>query len=86
MITTQPPWQHFLTDDVVSIKLTDAMREASETQTWLEFCCACNYMDKATFEECYSEYERLLAMLNTMDKKAEPFCFSTSQPPNFTFS
>ncbi|TVL99199.1 MAG: four helix bundle protein [Candidatus Brocadia sp. WS118] len=59
-------------------KLTDAMQEASETQTWLEFCCACNYIDKATFEKFHSEYERLLAMLNTMDKKAETFCFSTS--------
>ena len=26
-------------------KLTDAMQEASETQTWLEFCHACGYID-----------------------------------------
>lgn len=38
-------------------KLTDAMQEASETQTWLEFCHACNYIDKATLEKFHSEYE-----------------------------
>ncbi len=32
-------------------KLTDAMQEASETQTWLEFCKACDYMDLNTFSE-----------------------------------
>lgn len=25
-------------------KLTDAMQEASETQSWLEFCLACDYV------------------------------------------
>lgn len=52
-------------------KLTDAI-------TWLEFCCACNYINKATFEKFHSEYEQLLAMLNAMDKKAGTFCFSIS--------
>jgi four helix bundle protein len=27
-------------------KVTDAMQEASETQCWLEFCFACDYIDK----------------------------------------
>lgn len=36
-------------------KLTDAMQEASETQTWLEFCFACNYTDKNTFEDLHSK-------------------------------
>jgi len=67
-------------------KLTDAMQEASETQTWVEFCYACNYIDKATFEKFHSGYEQLLAMLNTMDKKADTFCFPISQPPSFTSS
>ena len=42
------------------------MQEASETQTWLEFCNACNYMDKETYERLYTEYEQILAMLNTL--------------------
>ncbi len=67
-------------------KLTDAMQEASETQTWLEFCFACNYIDKNIFEELHSKYEQILAMLNTMEQKADTFCFPTSQPHKFTSS
>ena len=67
-------------------KLTDAMQEASETQTWLEFCCACNYIAKEVYEKLYTEYEQILAMLNTMDIKADTFCFPSSQPPNFPSS
>ena len=67
-------------------KLTDAMQEASETQTWLEFSIACNYVDKQTFEKLHDEYEQILGKLNAMDIKAETFCFATSQPPNFSSS
>ncbi len=56
-------------------KLTDAMQEASETQSWLEFCCACNYIDRSTFEDLDSQYEQIIGMLNSMEKKAETFCF-----------
>ena len=27
-------------------KISDAMQEASETQTWLDFCLACGYTDE----------------------------------------
>ena len=56
-------------------KLTDSMSEASETQTWLEFSYACNYIDKAMFEELDSRYEQIIAMLNSMERKAETFCY-----------
>jgi len=59
-------------------KLTDSMSEASETQTWLEFSHACNYIDKATFEKLDSQYEHIIGMLNSMEKKAESFCFTSS--------
>ncbi|PIB27388.1 four helix bundle protein [Maribacter sp. 4U21] len=32
-------------------KLTDSDSENSETQGWLEFSLACNYIDQPTFEE-----------------------------------
>jgi four helix bundle protein len=54
------------------------MSEASETQTWLEFGHACNYIDKATFEKLDSQYEHIIGMLNSMEKKAQSFCFSSS--------
>jgi four helix bundle protein len=56
-------------------KMTDAMQEASETQSWLEFCIACNYIDHATFQALDAEYEKVIAMLNSMEKKSDSFCF-----------
>ena len=58
-------------------KLTDAMQEASETQTWLDFCFACNYIDQNKFDELDQKYERILAMLNNMELKADSFCFTS---------
>jgi len=56
-------------------KLTDAMSEASETQTWLDFSFACNYIDKNLFHELDDAYELIIAKLNKMERKSETFCF-----------
>ena len=56
-------------------KITDSMQEASETQCWLEFSLACQYVDQKTFRELDNEYEELIAMLNSMEKHAEKFCY-----------
>jgi len=56
-------------------KITDSMQEASETQCWLEFCLECKYIDKDTFAELDDEYEQLISMLNSIERKAEKFCF-----------
>jgi four helix bundle protein len=56
-------------------KLTDAQQEGSETQTWLDFCLACEYINQQTFERLDQEYEKILGMLNSMEMKADKFCF-----------
>ena len=56
-------------------KLTDAMQEASETQSWLEFSHACGYIDEETFRQLDCECEMILNMLNAMDRNAKKFCF-----------
>lgn len=56
-------------------KLTDAMQEASETQSWLEFCLACKYINDELFKVLDDEYEGVISMLNSMEKNAEKFCF-----------
>jgi len=56
-------------------KITDSMQEASETQTWLEFSLACEYIDKKVFKELDEEYEKIIGMLGSMEKNAEKFCF-----------
>jgi four helix bundle protein len=56
-------------------KLTDAMQEASETQSWLEFCFACKYLDEEHFAELDREYENIIGMLSRMEEKADKFCY-----------
>lgn len=60
-------------------KLSDAAQEAAETQTWLEFALACNYIDKGQFEKLDENYEHIFAMLFNMEKKADMFCGNTSE-------
>jgi len=56
-------------------KLTDSMQEASETQSWLEFCLSCKYIEKPLFAELDNEYEGIILMINAMEKNAQKFCF-----------
>ena len=56
-------------------KITDSMMEASETQCWLEFALACEYIDQKTFDQLDDEYEQIIAMLNSMEMNAEKFCY-----------
>ena len=56
-------------------KITDAMQEASETQSWLEFSFACKYINKDLFNNLDSEYEEIIAMLSGMEKNCDKFCF-----------
>jgi four helix bundle protein len=51
------------------------MQEASETQCWLEFSLACQYVGEGLFEELDSEYEEIISMINAMEKNAQKFCF-----------
>jgi len=56
-------------------KMTDAMQEASETQCWLEFACACRYITDDVFHDLDDEYEGIIGMLSSMEMKAEKFCY-----------
>jgi len=42
-------WRKRKYNAVFKNKMTDAMQEAPETQTWLDFCLACKYIDNAHF-------------------------------------
>lgn len=55
-------------------KLSDSGQEAAETQTWLEFSLACNYIDNQIYEKLFNEYEEIFAMLYVMAEKADSFC------------
>ena len=60
---------------VFKSKVTDAMQEASETQTWLEFSYACKYLVKSHFDQLDNEYEQIILMLNSIEKNASKFCY-----------
>ena len=52
------------------------MQEASETQCWLEFSCACRYISNEIFQNLDFEYEGIIGMLSSMEMKAEKFCYA----------
>ncbi len=68
-------WRKRMYKAVFVNKLSDAMQEASETQTWLDFCLACGYIDRTTFEDLDATCEKILATLNSMELKSDKFCF-----------
>lgn len=55
-------------------KLSDSGQEAGETQTWLEFSLACNYINNQVYKRLFNEYEEIFAMLHSMTEKADSFC------------
>ena len=69
-------WRKRMYKAVFVNKLSDSMQEASETQTWLDFCVACKYINRQTFDRLDQEYEKILAMLNSMEVKADKFCYN----------
>lgn len=58
-------------------KLTDAMSEPCETQTWLDFCLACRYIPNDVYKKLDNKYELIIVKLNAMERKADSFCFKS---------
>lgn len=47
-------------------KLSDCEAEAAETQVWLDFALACDYITIEDYEKLYKEYDMILGMLVKM--------------------
>ena len=47
-------------------KLTVSEGEAAETQSWLEFACACGYLNESVFTELLDCYEHIMSMIVKM--------------------
>ena len=54
-----------------SNKLNESEAEAAETQNWLDFSLACNYMSKEMHEKLDEQYEYISGMLVNMQKHPE---------------
>ena len=47
-------------------KLTDVEGEAAETQVWLDYALACNYINEKEHEIIFAKYNSILGMIVTM--------------------
>jgi four helix bundle protein len=47
-------------------KLNTSECEAAETQSWIEFAQACEYIQDATMNEIYEKYEYIIGMIINM--------------------
>jgi four helix bundle protein len=52
-------------------KLTDSEGEAAETQVWLDYALACNYLDKEQHVILFDKYDHIIAMLVNMINKPD---------------
>ena len=59
-------------------KLTIAASEASETQTWLDFSLACEYITKVQYDKYFEDYDHILAMLVNMIRNSSKWVIVTS--------
>jgi len=54
-------------------KLTDVDMENSETQGWLEFSLACNYITKETYDNLFSQTDEIGRITQYMINNPEKF-------------
>lgn len=52
-------------------KLNDSESEAAETQTWIQFAVACDYVNRNDAATLYKQYDEILAMLVKMISDAD---------------
>lgn len=64
---------------VFTNKISDSAQEADETQTWLDFALAHEYVTQVEHAEVFKDYDRILSMLSKMEMKAGSFCFKPGE-------
>lgn len=57
-------------------KLSDSEAEAGETQVWLEFALAHQYITNEIFEQLFDKYEHIISMLVKMQKQSKTWSFN----------
>ena len=56
-------------------KLSDSEGESAETQVWLDYALACNYIDNKTHSALNDKYDHIIGMLVNMSNKPENWSF-----------
>ena len=62
-------------------KLNDADGEAAETQNWLDFAFACDYISEEKYVDLYKKYDEILGMLVSMTVNSKKWTFSELKNP-----
>lgn len=55
-------------------KIDDALREAMETQSWVDHALASRYISHAIFDDLDKRYQSIGGILSRMIDRASPFC------------
>ena len=55
-------------------KLTDSLAEEHETEVWLDYSLACQYINNAEHEKLRKDYSEVRKMLISMINNPEKFC------------
>lgn len=63
-------------------KLNDADGEAAETQNWLDFAFACEYINEEKYLDLYKKYDEILGMIVSMTINSKKWTFSEPKKPN----
>lgn len=63
-------------------KLNDADGEAAETQNWLDFAFACEYINEETYLELYKTYDEILGMIVSMTINSKKWTFTEVKKTN----
>ncbi|MDO5614819.1 MAG: four helix bundle protein [Cruoricaptor ignavus] len=60
-------------------RLIDADGEATETQNWLDFALACQYIKEEDYKKLYEKYNEILSMLTSMIINSDKWTFPTKK-------
>lgn len=60
-------------------KVSEALGEAMETQTWLDHAVDCKYIDEKEFKELDSSWQQIGGMLRRMMERTPDFCRNVYQ-------
>ena len=53
------------------LKLSDSEGEAAETQVWLDYLLACNYINQTVHDSLFDKYDHIISMIVIMQKNSE---------------
>ncbi|MGC4128650.1 MAG: four helix bundle protein [Bergeyella sp.] len=60
-------------------KLNDSESEAGETQNWLDFAFACDYISEEDYKDLYQKYDYIIGMLVKMIDQSEQWTIQKSK-------